>query len=78
MTALNGLQTNASVLQELRKCRKAGTYTPKHSTQLGRMHQYLERIGLKVSCAAVLCVLVLSACYTFYQSIVCRRYTEIL
>lgn len=44
VAALNGLQTNASVLEQVRKERKAR----QRSAELIKMHQYLERTGLKV------------------------------
>lgn len=61
VAALNSLQTNASVLEQVRKERKAR----QRSAELIKMHQYLERTGLKVggwegrgsfqqSCGAVL------------------------
>lgn len=43
VTALNGLQTNAQVLEQIRK---AGSKVP--FSEMPRMYQYLERTGLKV------------------------------
>ena len=48
--ALNGLQTNAAVLEHVRKARReakaAGTY--ERSNEISKMYQYLQRTGLKV------------------------------
>jgi len=46
VAALNSLQTNASVLEQVRQERRARGRL--HSAELSKMLQYLERTGLKV------------------------------
>lgn len=46
VAALNSLQTNASVLEQVRQERRARGRL--HSAELSKMFQYLERTGLKV------------------------------
>ena len=47
VAALNGLQTNASVLEQIRRDRKKDGRKPR-DLKLTKMCQYLERTGLKV------------------------------
>ncbi len=46
ITALNGLQTNAAVLEEIRKSGEMGSRRP---TRFAQMPRDLRRVGLEVS-----------------------------
>lgn len=48
VVALNGLQTNASVLEQIKRDRKEGRHKPR-DPELTKIRQSLERTGLKVN-----------------------------